>query len=151
VALGRALAGRFDAVARRPDLAAAALAAFIAAILLPKSLAAQFEHRASVRRDGARLREYAGAGAPVLGLYATEVIYYAGDREVPLPYGHAADVVAAARARGIRFLVVSLRAKDREPPDPRPEAVLAAIGLAPVLRITDLAEGRTYYRLVYEL
>src|SRR5207237_3670434 len=82
--LGRRLA--------RPRLAPVLFAVAVAAILLPKSLAAQFTNHRGLRTAGEALAAHdraagGGRGIVVMGHGATEIAYYGGGREVSMPLG----------------------------------------------------------------
>lgn len=138
----------------RPRLAPVLLAAAVLAILLPKTFAAQFTNHLGVRAAGEAMRahgEKAGGGAIlVMGHGATEIAYYGGGREISMPVGRPAEVLAQARAQAARYLAFSLRAR-AGPPDRRAEEALAALGLRPFYSADDAVGGRFYRRVIYDL
>lgn len=149
------LTGDGAAALARTRLRAGALALALAAVLLPKALWPQFEHRRGLLDAAAALRaredRVPGPGpALVASHYATEIAYYAGAREIPLPEGSAAEVIARARAAGARYLAFVLRAR-AAPSAPRAEAALAALGLEPFYRADEAVAGRFYRRVIYDL
>jgi hypothetical protein len=86
----------------------------------------------------------------VVGYAATEIAYYAGGRETPMPGGAPAEVLASPEAARARYLAFTLRGR-RAPPDARAEQALAALGLAPFYRVDEHVEDRYYRRVIYDL
>jgi len=132
---------------RRPGPAGgtAVVLAVLAALLLPKALSPRFAHRAPLREAGRLLGErHGGPGARVVGHGLAEVAYYAGGRELPMPGGSAADVLAHARRSGAGYIGIATRARGEGLPPARAESALAALDLEAVVAYEAESNGRRY-------
>lgn len=141
------LARRLGVRVRLLRSAALALAALA---LLGPALEPQREGRGPEREIGRALRDRAGPGPLLICGRDTRVpAWHAGATYMDLPPGPPAESLAAARARGARWLLVHLRWLGARPEGL--EAALGAAGLPPPLRWEDGRDAVHYVWLAWDL